>query len=1315
MRPYTILSAIALTACLTLSSCHDSQPLTELEEGFVTPPAEARPRVWWHWMDGNISKDGAMKDIEWMREVGIGGFHCFDAGISTPQIVEHRVKYMSDEWKDVFAASIAKADEYGMEVGVAASPGWSETGGPWVKPEKAMKKLVWSEADVAGGETFDGVLPHPPVVNGRFQDLNDGGWQEDRYYRDIAVLAFKVKAPSMASLRPKLTCSGGEFTLEQLTNGRISDESELPYLPDGQGAWIQYEFDEPQTIFGADIKCGIWDAGPQRFMLQGEDGTVLEYSSDGVHFETASLLEGKVFNFAALSFRPVTGKYFRLRVIPEEEALRRYYVRSSVHGMCAPEAGRKSVPVAEFNLYGTPRVGRHIEKAGFFPAEDLYKCPSAPAEAACQASEVIDLSALVSPDGSLRWTAPEGCWKILRFGYDLTGHQNSPASAEATGLEVDKMDADAVEEYIEQYLAMYKDAAGGLMGERGIRRIMLDSWEAECQNWTEKMPQEFEKLCGYDILPWLPTIAGYVIGSPESSDRFLWDFRRTIAELIARNHYDKLAQIIESHGLESYMESQELVRAYVADGMRVKKNATIPMCAMWTAPPMNILALGVSGADCRESASVAHIYGKKYVSAESLTTADPAWSSYPGKLKERADLLLANGLNRFIIHECCHQPLDDFKPGFTLGGFGQWFNRHETWAGQAKAWTDYLARSSYMMQQGRNFADILYYYGEDNNLTNLFPYVLPELPQGYNFDFVNADALVNDLSVGRGGFGGRGGSCGRGGRCGFSGRGGRGGRGILGFRGGFRRGAVVSPSGARYRLIVLDPNATMMSLPVLRSLSRLVKAGAVVVGAKPAGTPSLSDDEEEFRALADAMWDGGRRADCGSDDGCSWTRYGKGFVLETALADGSAGSRQALSRAVKEALEICGCAEDVIECAGGMEYKFVHRRVEGRRGALSRRKPAGTEIYWVDNRTAEAADTEFSFNVTGCVPSIWNAVDGSISPASWRIEDGRTTVKLHFEADDALFVVFADGAGCADSWLAGGSERAGAGLEGAAGRAGAGSEEARRAGAGRAGGSRLGRSRRGIAEGKLTRRGLAEGMEIAEPVVCESAVEGAWTLSFPDGMGAPEEVVMETLQDWTLNENKYVRYYSGTGVYRKEITLDAAEVGAFGDSAGAGLGCGGAGQAGLGSGGAGDAGDAGGAGDAGLDSGGAGDGGAGLGCGDAGGAGDGGAGLGCGGMGPGGKVVLCLGSVCNIADVTVNGIKLGTVWKEPWTIDISSAVHSGENTIEIAVTNLWANRLIGDARGDAGTYAHAASVSRRADEELSPSGLLGPVSVLVVR
>jgi hypothetical protein len=480
------------------------------------------------------------------------------------------------------------------------------------------------------------------------------------------------------------------------------------------------------------------------------------------------------------------------------------------------------INIAEINLHSVAYVNRFEDKAGFSSTAGLYNLATSPVPAAdaVNKSDVVDLTSKMHPDGSLDWTPPEGRWEIIRFGYSLTGHQNSPASPEATGLEVDKLNAAHVKAYFDNYLDQYKNATGGLMGKRGLQYIITDSWEAGVQNWTDSMMVEFRKHRGYDMLPWLPVLTGRIVESAEASDRFLWDFRRTIADLTAEKHYDQLTTILHNRGMGRYTESHEGGRAFIGDGMEVKRTADIPMSATWTPGTADQDENGEVAiryrADVRESASVAHLYGQNLVAAESMTARGNTWAFSPERLKPTADMELAMGLNRFVIHTSVHQPVSDKIPGLGLGPYGQWFTRHETWAEEARPWTTYLARNSFMLQQGKFVADIIYYYGEDNNITALFGNKLPDIPDSYNYDFVNADALINLLSV--------------------------------------EEGRIITPSGMSYRLLALDPNSQNMSLPVLQKIRSLVENGAIVVGPKPIQSPSLSDDQAEFQSVVNQLW-----------------------------------------------------------------------------------------------------------------------------------------------------------------------------------------------------------------------------------------------------------------------------------------------------------------------------------------------------------------------------------------------------------------------------------------------------------------------------
>ncbi|HXN21916.1 MAG TPA: glycosyl hydrolase [Candidatus Dormibacteraeota bacterium] len=911
-----------------------------LERGFKNPPATAKPRVWWHWMNGNITKAGIKLDLEWMHRVGIGGFQNFDAALNTPQLVETRLIYMTPEWKEAFLYATTLADQLGLEEAIAGSPGWSESGGPWVKPAQAMKKLVWSETLVQGGQVFHGVLLKPPSTSGPFQNIPAPGFRATmsgqeptplpEYYADSAVIAYPLPKSEVltAELRPKVTSSNGVIDVALLTDGDFAKANRLPVAPVGQEAWIQFEFANPPAIRALTVALG-----PSKGGSRGRPpGPELDASDDGKAFRKIITVPNDGAAEKTISFPEVTARFFRLSFRTPPAPL----TSSSANAPSVAPQTADGYQITELVLHTGARVNRFEEKAAFATLPDLYGFPTSPVAAgeAVRKGDVVDLTSKMAPDGTLHWTAPPGRWVVLRMGYSLTGKTNHPASPEGTGLEVDKLNSDHVRAYMKTYLDNYKSAVGDRMGKRGLRCLISDSWEAGTQNWTDNLVAEFAKRRGYDPVSWLPVLTGRVIESSESSDRFLWDFRRTLSDLLTENHYDLLETILKERGMCHYGESHEEGRAFIGDGMEVKRRNDVPMAAMWTQQPGVNEELYGYNADIRESASVAHIYGQNLVAAESLTARFGAWAWSPATLKPTADKELAMGLNRFVLHTSVHQPLLDKTPGIGLGPYGQWFTRNETWAEQAKPWVTYLARNSYMLQQGRFVADVVYFYGEDSNLTSLFLRKAPEVPAGYGFDYINADALVHLLSV--------------------------------------VDGQLATPSGMRYRVLALDPYSQHMSLPVLRKIHALVNSGAIVAGPKPISSPSLSDDQAEFRTIADQLW----------VSGSGEHSYGKGKVFAyQKLPD------------VLAAMNVTPDF-DYTKAKSDTNLLFVHRKL------------GDGDLYYVDNRNDRAEDLDASFRMQGKQAEFWHADTGQIESASFRVANGRTTVPLQLEPWGTVFVVF---------------------------------------------------------------------------------------------------------------------------------------------------------------------------------------------------------------------------------------------------------------------------------------------------------------------
>jgi len=937
------LNFAIMVLLLGVSTATAQTKLDPLKSGFENPPESARPRVWWHWMNGNITKEGIKLDLQWMHRVGLGGFQNFDAALETPKVVEHRLAYMTPEWKDAFKYATILADHLGLEEAIAGSPGWSESGGPWVPGSQAMKKYVWSETRVEGGKQFTGTLAHPPSNTGAFQNLgiedeDSQHFKSPQFYADSVVIAYKVPASDVPIevLRPKITSSGGRIDKALLSDGDLVKTTALPRAPEGEKAWIQYEFPQPQTIRALTIVLGGRGPYDDYVPASGETGQALEACDDGQNYHVVASIPKDGTTEHTISFDPATAKFFRVtfKTLPPPP----------LPDDSDPESTDSSRPnppteysIAELVLHSGARVNRFEDKAAFTPLPDLYRfaTPSvAPAEAVSK-SDVVDLTSKLRGDGRLDWTPPTGNWVVLWFGYSLLGITNHPATPEATGLEVDKLNRGYVKNYMDAYLDSYKKTVGAdYMGKRGIRYVISDSWEAGSQNWTDDMIAQFEKRRGYDPLPWMPVLAGKVVESAQASDQFLWDFRKTISDLIADEHYGQLEASLHERGMGHYGESHEGGRAFVADGMEVKKFNEVPMSAMWTQRPgVNKEQYGYN-ADDRESASVAHIYGQNLAAAESLTAYYSPWAWSPATLKPTADQELLNGINRFVIHESTHQPLVGKVPGLTLGPFGQWFNRNETWAEEAGPWVNYIARSSYLLQQGHFGADLVYFYGEDSNLTAIFSDKSPDVPAGYGFDYINADALIHELSV--------------------------------------ADGRITTKSGMSYRVLGLDPYSKHMSLPVLRAIHKLVEDGGVVAGPKPTDDPSLADDHAEFRKLNDEL-------------------FGNGTGVHN-VDRGTVYAGQSLTD-VFSALKVAPDF-DYTKPESDARLLFVHRKL------------ADGDVYFVDNRNERDETVDASFRITGKAPELWHAETGKSEPVSYRIADGRTTVPLHLEPWGTVFVVF---------------------------------------------------------------------------------------------------------------------------------------------------------------------------------------------------------------------------------------------------------------------------------------------------------------------
>jgi hypothetical protein len=797
-----------------------------LEKGFVDPPDSAKPRVWWHWTGGNVTKEGITKDLEWMKRVGVGGAQMADIGMAGGQTIEKKIEFFTPEWFDAIKHAAAESDRLGLEMSIFSSSGWSLTGGPWIKPEQAMKKLVWSETDIEGPMTFQQKLQQPPSANGNFGSLRGRATAGEQtaagaYYGDSIVIAFRTPPDEtlMEDSKPNVTTSGGAINPAPLMDDHIATRATITAGSDDV-AWVQYEF--PQAINAKAVTLIAAGRGVPFGQIQA--------SEDGRSYRTIVELPGAVQYRAGglktYAFPETTAKFIRLRITGEAPS------PDAVMYQTAPKAA-KQYQIAEFIVHTGARVDRWEEKAGFnllYDYQAAAPTPRFPSESMIQPAEVIDLSSKMDKGGMLNWDVPPGKWTVLRMGYSLVGSKNRAGTAPGLGLEVDKLNAKHVEAYFHGYMDPIEKALGPLMG-KSLRYMMMDSWEAGMQNWTDDMIDQFRKRRGYDPKPYLPALTGRVVASADRSDRFLWDFRRTIADLVAEAHYGTMSALLKQKGMGIYAEATGVSMEVLEDTLLAKSNVEIPMGEFWLGkmhPPAQYYV------DVRMAASAAHAYGKTLVAAESFTGGG---YDAPVSYKNLADYWFAQGVNRIVIHSSAHQPLDT-KPGNTM--VGTHFNRNITWAEQAKPVVTYLARTSHMLQQGLFVADFAYLLNEGAPSSQPFwgAGLQPTPPDGYDYDTINADVLLNRTTINN-------------------------------------DGRLVLPDGMSYRILVL-PQTDRMRPELLRKIRDLAAGGAIVVGPKPVMSPSLQrsadDADREVQALAHEVW--------GDLDGMQRNKhfYGKGLV-----------------------------------------------------------------------------------------------------------------------------------------------------------------------------------------------------------------------------------------------------------------------------------------------------------------------------------------------------------------------------------------------------------------------------------------------------
>jgi (4-O-methyl)-D-glucuronate---lignin esterase len=625
--------------------------------------------------------------------------------------------------------------------------------------------------------------------------------------------------------------------------------------------------------------------------------------------------------------------------------------------------------------------------------------PSTANEQDARVDDVIDLTGKMSADGALSWNAPEGSWQVLRFGYTLNDSCRVSTCSEGwDGYALDPFDAGAFRRYWDAVVEPLIADAGPTAGKT-LKYLYTDSWEVEVANWTPTLREEFKTRRGYDLLPWLPAIAGKIINSRDETDRFLQDFRRTMGDLAIENHFKLFRDGAHRHGMLIHPESGG-PHAVPIDAEQCLGYNDVPMSEFWAWSWRHRIG-DENRFFVKQPASAAHTYGHKLVLAEGFTSIGPHWQeTLWDNLKPTFDHACTEGLNLLAWHAFVSSPASAGMPGQQYFA-GTHLNPNVTWWEKSAPFFNYINRCQWLLQQGLPVSDVAYYYGDHvPNFAQLRKSDPAREGDGYDYDVVTAEVILNRMTV--------------------------------------SNGRLMLPEGVSYRVLAL-PDRTVISLLVLRKLKEFVDAGATVIGTRPTTASGLADypgSDAEVKRLADDLW-------------------GRGRIVTGETA------REALKK-----LEIKPDFQS--ENQDGAEINFIHRR------------DGDTEIYFIANRSTNAATLNCAFHVAGKAPELWDAVSGEHHfAAAYAQSEGVTKLPLKLGPCGSQFIVFREPA-----------EKHPA----------------------------------------TAKHNVSEYTTLAE-------LNGAWSVAFDTKWGGPASTQFDSLVSWPDRSEPGIKYYSGTAVYRKEFEV----------------------------------------------------------------------------------------------------------------------------------------------------------------------------------
>lgn len=698
-------------------------------------------------------------------------------------------------------------------------------------------------------------------------------------------------------------------------------------------------------------------------------------------------------------------------------------------------------------------------------------------------TKYYELTDKLDSNGVLEWNVPEGKFKILRIGYVLTGAEVSTPSDGYGGLSFDHMNTEAFKVFFNETVDPILKSGQDYIG-KSLKYLVTDSWEMGKTNWSKNLMEEFVARRGYDPLPYLSTLTGQIVDNREISNRFLYDFRKTIGDCVADRMYSEFAKTAHERGLKIHPESGGPHAAPI-DGLKCLGRNDFMMGEFWARSSTHRIK-EEHRLFIKQSASAAHIYGKRFVGGEGPTSIGPQWERSPKDLKSVLDRNFCEGINRFYWHGFTSSPKEFGMPGNEYFA-GTHFNPNVTWWNQSKNFVDYLARGSFLLSQGLFNADVLVYYGDDVPVFANRKKVFAELGFGYDYDDCNAEIILDKLSV--------------------------------------KDGKIILPDGMSYNILRI-PDRDAITLQVLKKIEQLVKDGATIVGQKPTKSTGLEgypESDTEIQKIAEKLW--------GKCDGISITEnvYEKGKVFW-----GKPMKDILLEKNVKPDFNFVSCQDST-------HLDYIHRKADDTDiyfvvNRLARKGISDTKYRYITSLPDRYEWVDCKFLVTGKVPEIWNAMTGSIEDALlYREENGYTIVSLQFEPEGSKFIVFRR---TTDKNHFVSLKQNGKSIFPVKKNTPEIFPPARLK---KDNGKIMLEAFQSGNYNLITADGKNFSSEIKNPYE-EIIIDGNWDVFFPSGWGAPEKTVFNKLISWTELKDDGIKYFSGTAEYIKTFSLSKNQI-----------------------------------------------------------------------------------------------------------------------------------------------------------------------------